>query len=308
MRRAFLILLLYVLMINLFRKYEPAGKMAYSIRILFFIIICGIFVSLNVPPGKFSDLEKYRLKGKIKSLREIKYSLSEAGNTSGKNEIMFQKYSMFDANGYETESTLYKKGDELLTSRYIFGNNDKPAEMNEYHSDGTLNLNVKYKYDDKGYKSEAIYNWADNRVIGEICEKTDYYFDIVQNDIFNKVIYKNDYRGYCEEEYYLKPDSSLSFKIAAKYDFRGNKLESAYYHGNGRLSWMTKYTYDRYDNMVESRVFKSNYIAVLSTFKYQFDSYGNWITRNEKRDVHRNILTEGLDTANTVTERTFEYY
>jgi hypothetical protein len=287
---------------------EFAGKMHHLKSITFFIIVCVLFTGLIVPPDKFTDLEKYRLKGSVKSLMEIKYSLAEAGNTALKNQIMFQKYTLFDINGYETESTLYKKSDELLTSRYIFGNNDKPVEMLEYHADGTLNLTIKFKYDEKGYKSEAIYNWADNRIIGEICEKTDYYFDIVQNEVFTRVIYKNDYRGFCEEENYLKPDSSLSFKIVAKYDFRGNKVESAYFHGNDRLSWMTKYTYDRYDNLIESRVFKSNYIAVVSKFKYQFDSYGNWISRNEKRDVHRNILTDGLDTANTVTERTIEYY
>jgi hypothetical protein len=110
------------------------------------------------------------------------------------------------------------------------------------------------------------------------------------------------------EEHYLKADSTLSFKFVAKYDAHGNKLESGYFHGNGRLSWMTKYQYDRYNNLIESRVYKSNRIAVLSEFSYQFDSSGNWVVRKEKRQVHINILTEGLERANTVTERTIEYY
>ena len=159
---------------------------------------------------------------------------------------------------------------------------------------------------DSGRK--RIYNWAENRIIGEICENTDYYYEIIQNDIFTKVLYKNEYRGYCIEENYLKADSSLSFKFVDKYDFRGNKLESGYFHGNGRLSWMTKYKYDRYDNLIESRVFKSNRIAVLSEYKYQFDVAGNWMIRKENREVHVNILTAGLEQSDTVTERIIEYY
>jgi hypothetical protein len=191
---------------------------------------------------------------------------------------------------------------------FIFGAHGKQAEMNEYHPDGTLNLNVIYQYDNKGFRTKAIYNWTENRLIGEICEKTDYYYVILQNDLFNKIIYENEYRGYPLREFYLKPDSSLSFKFDMKYDFRGNKTVSAYYHASGHLSWITKYKYDRYDNQIESRVFKSNRVAVESYFKYKFDEAGNWISRFEERKVYENILTAGLLKENTITERTLEYY
>ena len=88
----------------------------------------------------------------------------------------------------------------------------------------------------------------------------------------------------------------------------GNRLESAYFHGNGRLSWLTKCKYDRYNNLIESRVYKSNRIAVLSRYNYRFDATGNWVVRNENRKVYVNILTAGLERANTVTERIIEYY
>jgi hypothetical protein len=277
-------------------------------RILLSMATLGLFIGLTVPVYELNDLEKYRLKGSVKSVMEIRYSLAEESDSALKDKIIFQKYSLFDINGYEYETTLFNNGNEYLTSRYFFGADGKQVEMNEYNPDGTLNLHVTYKYDDKGCRSEATYNWSTNRKIGEIAEHTDYYYEIIQNDIFNTVIYKNEYRGYCIEENYLKADSSLSFKFVSKYDFRGNKLESGYYHGNGRLSWMSKYKYDRYDNMIESRVYKSNRIAVLSRYKYQFDAAGNWIIRNEDRQVHVNILTEGLERANTVTERIIEYY
>lgn len=281
------------------------GKLSYM---LFSMATFGLFIGFIIPDNKLNDLEKYRLKGSVKSVMEIKYSLAEEADSALKGEAIFQKYTLFDINGYETETTLFKNGDEFLTSEYLFGADGKQVEMNEYNPDGTLNLNVMYKYDDKGFKSEAIYNWAENRKIGEIADNTDYYYEIIPNYIFTKVHYKNEYRGYCIEENYLKADNSLSFKFVAKYDFRGNKLESGYFHGNNRLFWMTKYKYDRYDNLIESRVYKSNRIAVISEYKYQFDAVGNWVIRNEDREVHVNILTAGLDRANTVTERKIVYF
>jgi hypothetical protein len=277
-------------------------------KILFSMAICGLFIGFTVPVYELNDLGKYRLKGKVKSVMEIKYTAGEKADSAQKGKLMYQKYILFDINGYETESSLFESGNEYLTSKYIFGADGKQVEMNEYNSDGSLNVHVTYKYDNKGFRSQADYTWAENWKMGEIDKNTDYYYEVLQNDIYTKVMYKNEYRGYCIEETYLKADSSLSFRFVFKYDARGNKLESSYYHKSGRLSWKTKFIFDRYDNMIESRVFKSNRIAVLSKYKYQFDSAGNWVVRTEDREVQENILTSSLEKDNTVTERVIEYY
>jgi len=268
----------------------------------------GLFISLIDPGPKFTDLDKYRLKGRVKSVREIKYSLAEEGDAARRDKVLFQKNTFFDIEGYETQSTLFKNGNEYLLSMYTLGAEGKQVEMKEYNPDGTLNLLVSYKYDEKGFRSEAFYAWSDNRQIGEKAENTDYFFEIINNDLFVKVLYKNEYRGFCAEEKYLKADSTMSFMFSYKYDFNGNRLESAYFHGNGKLSWLTKFKYDRYNNLIESRVYKSNRIAVISTYKHEFDAAGNWIIRKEDRDVNVNILTAGLERDNTITERIFEYY
>jgi hypothetical protein len=268
----------------------------------------GLLIGFAVPGNEWNDLEKYRLKADVRSVMEIKYSVNEEKDDDSGNNITYQKQTLFDLKGYETESVLYKDGEKFLISAFVSGADGKQLEMNEYNPDGTLNLHVKYYFDEKGFRSEALYDWAENRKIGEICENTDYYFEIIQNEMFTRVIYKNEYRGLCTEESYLKADSSLSFKIVSKYDFHGNKTESGYFHGNGHLSWMTKYKYDRFNNMIESRVYKSNRIAVISKYKYEFDVAGNWVVRKENREVFVNILTAGLDRENTVTERIIEYY
>ena len=283
-------------------------KSKYLCSILFLAVVCGLFFGISMPSEELNDLDKLHMKGKVKSLMEIKYILDDKTGNGNSENITYQKYTLFDMSGYEAENILFKNGDEFLVSRYSFGPGNKQGGMDEYNPDGTLNLQVTFYYDEKGFRTEADYEWADNRKLGEICENTDYYFEIIQNDLFTKVVYKNEYRGYCTEEHYLKADSSLSFKLVSKYDFRGNKLESGYFHGNERLSWMTKYKYDRYDNLVESRVFKSNRIAVLSKYKYEFDAAGNWIERKEEREVFVNILTAGLERANSLTKRIIEYY
>jgi hypothetical protein len=239
---------------------------------------------------------------------EVKYTLASKDSNALKDKILFQKYTVFDKFGYVTESTLYQSGAEYIKSSYIFGPEGKPVGMHEVMADGTPNLNVVYAYDDEGYITEAAYQWENNHHIGDICDNSDYYNEILQNELFAKVLYKTDYRGLVTEERYVKADGTISYSFLSKYDPRGNKLESSYFHGNGRLSWMNKYVYDRYDNLTESRLFKSNRIAVQSYYKHRFDETGNWIVRREAREVYVNILTAGLEQADMLTERTIEYY
>jgi hypothetical protein len=273
------------------------------------IILSAFLVTSAAPlPDELTDLDKYRLKGSVKSVMETKWALADGGENAAREKILFRKFTSFDENGYETGNVLYKDGKEYLLTSFTFGSHGKQDVMKEHHPDGALNLEVNFHYDEKGFRTEAHYLWTETRMIGDLWENTDYYYEIIQNDLFTKALYKNEYRGYCVEEKYLKPDSSLSFKFEMKYDFRGNKLESAYFHGNGHLSWLTKMKYDRYDNLIESNVYKSNRIAVESVYKYQFDEVGNWISRYEERTVHVNLLTAGLERANTVTERQIEYY
>ena len=279
-----------------------------GLQILSLFIFISLLTGLKNPAVEINDLERLRLKGKVRSVMETMYAISEKSEPSGNNEIIYQKLTLFDENGYEKETRLYRNNAEYLISRFVPGKDGKPDEKNEFLPDGTLNLNVTYKYDEKGFRSEAIYNWSENRIIGEICEQYDYYDDILQNEIFNRVEYKSDYRGYFTEEKFITSGGEVSFILASKYDFRGNRLESGYLKGNGMLSWITKYKYDRYDNLIESRVFKSNRAVVESEYKYQFDATGNWLTRKEKREVYVNILTAGINTSDMLTERTIEYY
>ena len=280
-----------------------------SIRNIFVALFLALlFIDSSDPEKGITDLEKYRLKGSVKSVMETLYTLAEGGDSTAKDKILFQKLTLFNEDGYESGYTLYMNGQPYLVADYVFDPAGYQAEKNEYHSDGSLNVHVVYKYDEKGYRIRADYFWGEEREIGDFARNTEYYYEILNSDVYTKAIFKNEYRGFCTEEYYLRPDSTLSFKFISKYDFHGNKLETGYFHGSGRLSWMTKNKYDRYDNMIESRVYKSNRIAVITNYTYQFDAIGNWTYRKDQREVHVNILTEGLERADMVDERLIEYY
>jgi hypothetical protein len=263
----------------------------------------------SINPGKgITDLEKYRLKGNVKTIMETMYTVGKGADSLTRGGILYQKYTEFNYDGYETSFILYKNEQPNLYGNYIFGPEGWQIGLKENRSDGRLNSQVTFFYDPKGFKVKAKYRWGEDREIVDFEENTDYYFEILNNDIFTIVVFKNEYRGYSVQEDYLRSDSTLSFRFKYRYDFRGNKLECAYFHGDEHLSWMTKYEYDRYDNMIGSRVFKSNHIAVNSTYNYQFDALGNWTYRKEYREVFENILTSGLEKSDIVTEREIKYF
>ena len=277
-------------------------------RILMLLALCAVLTAFTSSNTVLSDLDRLTLYGKVKSMMVTRYTVSGKGKNMEKNMVLFQELTYFDIDGFETESAIFKDGKEYLTSRYEFNYLGRQSVSNQYLADGRLNLNIEYLYNSDTLRSEAIYHWSDDRIVEGICEEFDYRYDILVNELFSRVIYKYEYRGYCTGETYLKPDSSVSFNITSKYDFRGNQLESAYFRGNGGLAWMTKYTYDRYDHLIESRVFKDNRIAVKSTYTYQFDDKKNWLSRLENREVFVNILTAGLEQSDILTERIIEYY
>jgi hypothetical protein len=276
--------------------------------------VCRIFLlalftlAFNIPVEKLTDLERHRLIGRVKSVMEIKYTLTEKKANAPKDKIVYQKFTKYDENGYMIENIIFVANVEYLISRFTMGADGKPSGWNETTADGTRNLAVNYQVNEKGIIAEAIYEWEDDYKLGAICEYADYYNELIQNELFTKIIYTTEYRGYITGENFIKADGSTSFSLSSKYDPNGNRLELSYFKGDGHLSWISKYKYDRYNNLLESRLFKSNRIAVQSMYKHQFDETGNWVMRREERQVYVNILTAGLERADMVTERTIEYY
>jgi YD repeat-containing protein len=269
---------------------------------------CVMFFGFNPEVKKTNDLDRLRLKGAVKSMLETRLSTT-ANDSQGSNGLVtYKKLSTFNRDGNESQTSIYKEGRLFSQVRFYFDTAGNPAGLREYTEAGTLWLSVSYKLDKEGYKIGAEYNWPEKRGYDEIREKSDQLYEVLDRHPWDQVLCENNYKGFPLEEKYLKSDGGMLFKFNYRYDMKGNKLEMTYYNFKGHTSWETKYKYDRYDNLVGSTVYKSNRVAAKSVYTYTFDSYGNWTSRTEKREVEVNILTASLEAGIFVVQREFEYY
>lgn len=280
-------------------------KMVY--KILIFVGLYCVAASFSIPQNAANDLQKLNLNGNIRSMMETRYAVDSEADTIVKDTIISQKLIYFTKNGYESTTTVYRNGEEFTRSQCRFGDNEKQTILNEFRA-GAIYLKIKYYYDDEDFRTEAHYDWIEQRQYVENKEKVNFGYDVFNKNFFTKVLYSYNRDGLCKEEKYLKSDGSLAFMHTYRYDFRGNKTEMEYYNSNGKPSWRTTYKYDRYHNLIERKLFKDHRLATKSVYKYQFDEGGNWISCVEDRELQENILTAHLDSASVVTERKIEYY
>jgi YD repeat-containing protein len=269
---------------------------------------CLIFVGFIGPEKNTNDLDRLRLKGPVKSVRETGMAMVESDSLVVGSKITYDELSGFNHEGFESSTTIYKEGKIYSQVRFSFDTAGNPAGLQEFTEAGTLWLSVSYKLDKDGYRIGAVYDWPEKRGYDEIREKSDQLYEVLDRHPWDLVLYQNDYRGFPVEEKYLHSGGDMLFRFNYRYDIKGNKVEMTYYNFKGRTSWETKYKYDREGNLVESTIYKSNRVAAMSTYTYSIDSYGNWVTRTEKRKVEYNILTASLEAGTFVIRREIEYY
>lgn len=277
------------------------------------IFIISLMTSLALITGQspaqaLNDLDKLGIAGAVKSITETKYLLNGPAGDSATNRIISRKRVSYNENGFENEVITYESGSVSSTAVCHFDTEGKPDFVKVFDPDGTIKYTVSYKYNDKGFRTEAEFHWKDQQFYDEYKEKTENYFELFERNVYSRIIYTNDYRGFFTEEKYLRDDSSISYHYTHRYDIHGNKLVMSYFNSSGRTSWLTKYKYNRANIMTESRVYKSNRIAVTSKYSYQFDERGNWTSRLEKREVVDNVLTQFFQRGDFLTERVIEYY
>ena len=275
--------------------------------LLFFLLAVMVFSGFISGDRPSTDLEKLQLKGRVKSVTEIRLNNSVSGESISGTSSSYKKISKFNIDGYETEAVIYNNG-KYSNIIDVFDTAGNKIGFREYKEDGTLWTTVTYNLDKKGNPVSADYDWLGKGEYDEIREKSELLYEVLDRNPWYKVLYKNDFRGFHTEEKYLGGDGKLLFKFSYRYDIHGNKVEMTYFNSRGRTSWDTKYHYDQNDILVESIVFKSNRVAAISKYTYQYDSKGNWVNRLENREVNYNILTASLVEGNFVIRREIEYY
>lgn len=192
---------------------------------------------------KENDWEKEKLKGKVKSVSEVKYT-TKGSNIEGKSK----KIEYYNLKGYRTEEYWIniKYGNSEKTT-YIYDTKNNVIEQNYYNSERKLDEKTTYSYDEKGNKiQETMYKGG---VINYIS---------IYNDTGKEVELKN----YNEE-------GQLTDICISIYDEKGDFVEGKQYDANG------KFIGDFKRFSLDTGVGLTSWLP--SSYKY--DEMGNWIER-----------------------------
>lgn len=200
---------------------------------------------------KENDWTKEGLKGKVKSVSEVKYTI-KGSNIEGNSKTI----EYYNLKGYRTEEYWIniKYGNSEKTT-YIYDTKNNIIELNNYDSKRKQDKRIIYSYDDKGNMiQETLYR-------GGVINYTSIY-----NDKGKEVECKN----YDEE-------GQLTDICISIYDEKGDFVEGKQYDANGKFIGDFK------------KVHLDTGISILSGLKYtyRYDEIGNWIektyySKNEK--------------------------
>ena len=238
-------------------------------RYIFIIAGLLLMISCDQQQESNNDWTKYRLKGKVKSFREIKFLAVDRFTEIINGERVKHDYNkefLFNLDGLIIEKNEYIP-DGTLENRtmYLYQNNEL-IEYNDYDSQGMLFGTGKYKKDKSGqvtrlnYKTtDGRYNWSET--------------------------YKFDHHNRPLEINRLNRENVIDQKQKYIYDENGNIKESELYRDDKLVS-KNIYNYNEDGSNVELNYGDS----ITYTHIYSFDSKGNWI----KKIVFENKNPSGI--------------
>lgn len=238
-----------------------------------------------------NDLTAYNLFGNVQSMKESRFGVAE-------------KFG----------EIVKLPNDKKPTVDIIFNINGQIIELYGYNSDGSLNVKMIFKYNEKGNNIESADYEADGTLSLKSTNKYDDMGNIIESNVYNpdslmqKVIYKYDKNGNKIEENSYEPGGKLSLKTLNKYDHKGIIIESKKLDykeviyikdedgnfkkdKNGNIVFTTQfnsiatsgntmsYKYDKNGNQIELIGYDSDgSIGFSNTYKY--DDMGNCVERN----------------------------
>jgi hypothetical protein len=107
---------------------------------------------------KKTDLDEKGLKGKVKSVEEIKHNAVVKFGEATKGEKMSSFLFKYDEKGNLIERNEYNSDNSLkIKTTYKYDEKGNRIGLNQYNSAGSLNSKETYKYDEKGNRIEL--NW-----------------------------------------------------------------------------------------------------------------------------------------------------
>lgn len=258
-----------------------------------------------------TDVEEEFLKGKVKSLRHISYSVKDYFGTTKKDSIIEgENYLyLFNPNGYFIESITYNPDNTIyyknththnnknkyiegiqvdekgeLTAKIIPVHNKKEqmTELNTYNKDGELLNKTTFEYDKDGNRTKETYYYANGA-------------------IYNQKDFTHNKKG---EEIKVKQhnyDEEFISEAIHHFDNEGNKTRYDFYYYDLDKNLLGKgiFKYNDKEDYVEVNTFdEKNKPTGTTYYFYEYDKHNNWTKRT---------ITEG-SIAISITEREISYY
>jgi hypothetical protein len=283
-------------------------------HLIFFVTL--IFIPSTLVSAQSNDKTRNGFFGSVRSILEEKAKLE---NESGRmkegprlpvRQVLFDKVGnvieqrennpdgsfksrlawvlSYDSEGKEIEKE-YSNADDKLTSKGVstYDDSGKKIRLTHYNPNGSINHYQIYTYDDKGKIIE------ENHYIPGGSQRT-------------QILYRYDEKGRKTEVIYKKPDGTVSQKTVFTYDDGGNKSVATAYDGMGVVKLQHASKYDSRGNLIELvNQGSGNGSIIKGTYRYEFDSVGNWIKRVTVREVSGGGNTQ---IENEVTYRAIVYY
>ena len=241
---------------------------------LLFLMSCGTNNGLD---RNNTDWSKFKLKGDVKSFKEIKFLAVDNFSIISDGEKIkhiYNKEVLFNLDGNKIEQNDYIPDGTLANRTVFLYRKEVLVEYNNYDSQGMLfgtgkyELNEDEKVSRLNYKtSDGRYNWSES--------------------------YLYDKHGNLTEVRRFKTEEVIDTKEVYVFDEKSN-VKTSEFHKEGQLISKNDYNYDEEGNFNELKYSDTS----VYTYKYNYDEKGNWI----KKIVFENGNPSGILT------REIEYF
>ncbi|MFN8394961.1 MAG: hypothetical protein U0176_09965 [Bacteroidia bacterium] len=301
------------------------------------MIICFNQAGCHFNKSPQNDLDKMRLSGKVRSIKQISFEATEqfgkikAGNRTDDylDPLANDRYTIFDLKGNRIETGSFNLEDTIISkTTYRYDSNGKVVEETFYDAEmrssdikqyvlnndgniikeirlGVINkLEASYEYDDIGNKVQEFHYNDDGTVAWSRKYKHDKSGNVIEDSWYNRGNLKWNYRhkfdevGNRIESIKYNHDESILEKEISKFDSDGHKIEESFYKADGSIKWKNKLKYDSYGNKTELLIESENGSQTIRQFEYSIDDHGNWV---------RSVVFEN-DIPKFILEREIEYF
>ncbi len=224
-----------------------------------------------------TDWQFYNLTGKVKSVTETtRYILYEAGfedqtgDTSGSKTIEFNK----DGN----VTSIISLGTDMVFLNEVkneYNENKFTVKSEVYDEFGELKEFSKYEYDEKGF----------------LVKKNNFNRD---ENLTDYTDFTNDGNGNALKQQQCRAsDNHLMFTVTCKYDDNSRVSEVVYDNPDQGMYFKKSCYYDESGNLTgyENRD-KEQLVQEVHKYEYEYDEFGNWISRTEYRDDRKTYFTK----------------